>query len=95
MSITRDDFTNSVHRNTKLPKKQSKELIDAAMELIKSALASGKDVLISGFGKFEVRDKASRNGRNPQTGEALTLRARRVVTFKPSGVLKGKLNGRA
>ena len=93
MSITRDDLTDSVHRTGELPKKQSRKLVDTAMELIKSTLASGEDVMISGFGKFEVREKAARNGRNPQTGEALTLRARRIVTFKPSGVLKGKLNG--
>jgi len=95
MSITRDDLADSLHRGMKLPKKQSKELVDKALELIKSTLASGEDAMISGFGKFEVWDKAEGNGRNPQTGEALTLRARRIVTFKPSGVLKRKLNGQS
>ena len=63
--------------------------------MIKSALESGEDVLIGGFGKFEVRDKAARTGRNPQTGEELVLDARRIVTFKPSGKLREKLNGGA
>jgi len=67
--------------------------VETSLEFIKSTLASGEDVLISGFGKFEVRDKGSRRGRSPQTGEALTLDGRRVVTFKPSGVLRKKLNG--
>ena len=65
--------------------------MDSTLELIKGTLVSGEDVLISRFGKFEVREKAARRGRNPQTGGELTLGARRVVTFKSSGVLKGKL----
>lgn len=93
MSLTRDDLAESVQRNTRLPKTQARTLIDVALEIIKSTLASGEDVLISGFGKFEVREKAPRRGRNPHTGDDLTLEARRVVTFKPSGVLRRKLNG--
>ncbi len=68
--------------------------VEALLELIKSELESGEDILISGFGKFYVRDKPTRRGRNPQTGEELTLESRRLVTFKPSGVLRRKLNGR-
>ena len=94
MSLTRETLTESVQRNTLIPKKRSKELVDSTIDLIASTLASGEDLMISRFGKFEVRDKGSREGRNPHTGESLTLDARRTVTFKPSGVLKGKVNGR-
>lgn len=93
MSLTRDDLTDSVQKATRHSKSRSKELVDSTLELIKGTLASGEDVLISGFGKFEVRDKPTRRGRNPQTGGELTLDARRVVTFKCSGVLRRELNG--
>jgi integration host factor subunit alpha len=61
--------------------------------LSKNSLISGSDLLLSGFGKFNVRDKNSRRGRNPQTGDELTLDSRRVVTFKPSGILRNIING--
>jgi integration host factor subunit alpha len=61
--------------------------------LSKETLISGSDLLLSGFGKFNVRDKKTRRGRNPQTGDDLMLDARRVVTFKPSGILRDKVNG--
>lgn len=93
MSITRDDLAKSVWNVTGFPKKRSKELMDSTLELIKDTLTSGEDVMVSRFGKFEVRGKGSRRGRNPQTGENLMLYARRVVTFKPSGKLREKLNG--
>jgi len=93
MSLTKNELIHSVSEIAGIKKTQAKLAVDTALELIKSTLASGEDVLISGFGKFEVRKKASRRGRNPQTGEALTLDAGRIVTFKPSAVLKGKLNG--
>ena len=63
------------------------------LEIIKSSLESGESILISGFGKFEVKDKHKRKGRNPQTGDDLMLDPRRVITFKCSGVLKDKMNG--
>jgi integration host factor subunit alpha len=65
------------------------------LEIIKSTLESGEDVLISGFGKFEVKEKNARRGRNPQTGSDLMLGARRVVIFKCSGVLREKMNGKS
>ena len=68
-------------------------MIETLLENIKSTLESGEPVLISGFGKFEVKDKKTRRGRNPQTGDDLMLGARRVVTFKCSGVLREKING--
>jgi len=91
MSVTKDELAESVWNVTGFPKKRCKDLVDSILELIKRALESGEDVLISGFGKFEMREKSARRGRNPQTGGELTLEARRVVTFKCSSVLRGKL----
>ena len=68
------------------------EIIEILLELIKAKLAGGEDVLISGFGKFSVRKKRERRGRNPATGEDMMLDARRVVTFKCSGQLREKIN---
>ncbi|MGD8389846.1 MAG: integration host factor subunit alpha [Desulfobacteraceae bacterium] len=93
MSITKQKLTESVFEQCGIRKREAVRTVESLMEMIKSALESGEDVLISGFGKFCVNEKASRRGRNPQTGGDLTLDARRIVTFKPSGVLKGKLNG--
>jgi integration host factor subunit alpha len=73
-------------------KKRSAEVVESLLDIIKSALASGDDVLMSGFGKFCVKDKIARRGRNPATGEDKLLRARRVVTFKCSGKLRKRLN---
>jgi integration host factor subunit alpha len=77
---------NGYHRN------QAVELVETLLELIKSKLVSGEDVLISGFGKFCVNDKRERRGRNPATGDSMMLRQRRVVTFKCSGQLRDKVN---
>ena len=75
-------------------KNKSIELVGSLLEIIKSTLESGEDILISGFGKFCVKDKNERRGRNPQTGEDKMLGARRVVIFKCSGVLRDKINGK-
>ena len=72
---------------------QAREAVEALLKIMKSSLENGDNVLLSGFGKFSVKDKRPRKGRNPQTGEELILDARRVVTFKPSGRLKDKING--
>ena len=77
-----------------MPKSRSSELVGALLEIMKTTLASGEDVLISGFGKFCVKDKTDRRGRNPSTGENIMLEARRIVTFKCSRPLKRKLNGK-
>jgi integration host factor subunit alpha len=74
-------------------KNQSSEVTETLLEVIKRTLASGEDVLVSGFGKFCVNKKAKRKGRNPATGEEMMLNPRRVVTFKCSGKLKRKING--
>ena len=74
-------------------RKESVDITETLLEIIKSTLGSGDDVLISGFGKFCVKEKAERKGRNPATGEDAVLPARRVVTFKCSGKLREKVNG--
>ena len=93
MSLTKDDIVKALAKENGYLLKQSIELIETLLELIKSSLASGEDVLISGFGKFCVNEKRQRRGRNPATGEDMMLAARRVVTFKCSGQLRDKING--
>ena len=91
MTLVKEDLIESLYNQAEISKQESKALVDNVFELIKKSLESGEDVLISGFGKFIVREKASRRGRNPATGGDLTLDARRVVVFKSSGVLREKV----
>jgi integration host factor subunit alpha len=93
MSLTREAITRSVFDRLDLSKTETARAVEAAFEIIKKSLENGEDVLISGFGKFCVKDKGKRRGRNPGTGEELILAERRVVTFKCSTVLKRKPNG--
>ncbi len=92
MTLTKADLIEKISLNG-LSKKQSPEVMENLLEIIKQTLESGEDVLISGFGKFCVKNKSRCRGRNPSTGEELYLDARRVVTFQCSGVLKDKING--
>ena len=92
MALTKDDIVKALAKENGYPLNQSRELIETLLQLIKSSLASGEDVLISGFGKFCVNEKRQRRGRNPATGEDMILAARRVVTFKCSGHLREKIN---
>ena len=94
MSLNKDSLAEIISGKYGLSKKRSTQLIENTLEIIKQRLVEGEDVLISGFGKFCVKDKRERRGRNPARGNELILEARRVVTFKCSSVLKGKLNGR-
>ena len=93
MALTKADIIESVHQQFGFPQKKSTEMVEQLIETIKSTLASGDDVLVSGFGKFCVNDKKERRGRNPATCEDMMLRPRRVVTFKCSGKLRRKING--
>ncbi len=93
MSLTKADLRDKIFTTTDLKRIEATDIIETLLEIIKSTLESGEDVLISRFGKFCVKDKSERRGRNPHTANELTLGARRVVTFKCSGVLKDKLNG--
>ncbi len=91
MAVTKDDIVARVHE-LGFSKKQAVDLVETLIEIMKSTLERGEDILISGFGKFCVKSKKPRRGRNPATGEDLMLRARRVITFKCSGKLRNKIN---
>ena len=93
MALTKADIVEAVQKETGFTKHFSTELIESTLEIIKSKLASGENVLVSGFGKFCVKEKKERRGRNPATGGDLTLRPRRVVTFRCSGKLRKKIDG--
>ncbi|MBW2610301.1 MAG: integration host factor subunit alpha [Deltaproteobacteria bacterium] len=94
MTVNKAEVINSIYIQCGFSKNKSTVLIETILEIIKSSLQCGEDVLISGFGKFCVNKKSRRRGRNPATGDDLTLEARRVVTFKCSGVLRDKMNGK-
>ena len=91
--MTKADIIESVYEKVGFSKKESAELVEKVFEAIKDTLSRGEKVKISGFGNFVVRPKNARKGRNPQTGQEILLDARRVLTFKPSLVLKNMLNG--
>lgn len=91
MALTKNDIVTKVHE-LGFTKKKSIDVIESLLEIIKSELEDGEDVLISGFGKFCVKEKKKRRGRNPATGADLILRKRKVVTFKCSGKLRQKIN---
>jgi len=93
MALTKVQLVESIYNQIDFTQKRSSEIVETLLEIIKSTLASGKDVLISGFGKFCVKQKAERRGRNPATGEDLMLAPRKVVTFKCSGKLRDRING--
>ena len=93
MALTKADIIQNINQELGFPQKKSNESVEQLIETIKSTLASGEDVLVSGFGKFCVNDKKERRGRNPATGDSMMLRPRRVVTFKCSGKLRRKVNG--
>ena len=92
MALTKSDIVTVVHE-LGFTKKKSVDVIESLLEIIKKALETNEDVLISGFGKFCVKQKGKRRGRNPATGQDLILKKRRVVTFKCSGKLRNKING--
>jgi integration host factor subunit alpha len=95
MTLTREHIAVSLQSRLGGSKPESSRYLESVLSLIKRSLAGGDDVLISGFGKFTVQQKAARRGRNPATGEDMSLAPRRVVTFKCSALLKEKLNGKA
>jgi integration host factor subunit alpha len=92
MTHTKAHIVNSIRNQLGLPKTRSAELMESLFKIIKKRLEQGEDVLISGFGKFCVKDKSERRGRNPSTGEDLMLEARRVVNFRCSPVLRNRMN---
>ena len=94
MTLTKAHIIESVSAKNAYSKMKSANLVESALEIVKSTLAAGEDVLLSGFGKFCVNEKHERKGRNPETGNSMTLHARRVVTFRCSSALRTKMNRR-
>ena len=92
MALTKAAIIDTIHSDLGLPRKNCVDMVEILLEIIKSRLASGDDVLISGFGKFCVKEKRARRGRNPATDEEMMLDSRRVVTFRCSGKLREKIN---
>lgn len=90
--MTKADIAEKIQAGTGMTKKESSELLEAVFSTIKATLESGEKLKISGFGNFEVKKKADRRGRNPQTGETIIIPARQVLTFKPSTVLRQAIN---
>jgi integration host factor subunit alpha len=93
MALTKIQIVEAVQNQTGFTNNRSSELVETLLEIIKSTLASGEDVLVSKFGKFNVNHKNERRGRNPATGEDMMLESRKVVTFKCSKTLRGRING--
>ncbi len=92
MPLTKASLVQALFEREILSKAEAARAVDTVFHLLKQTLAGGEDVLISGFGKWVVREKKERRGRNPQTGKDLTINARRVVTFRASGVLRRHIN---
>jgi integration host factor subunit alpha len=90
--MTKADIAEKIQDGTGLTKKDSAEIMESVFSIMKETLVSGEDLKISGFGKFVVKKKADRRGRNPVTGEEMTIVARRILTFKPSPLLKKAVN---
>ena len=91
MTLTKSEIVDDLTKS-EVTRKQATDILENLLELMKNTLANGEDVLISGFGKFNVRDKRKRRGRNPATGDDLILSERKVVTFSCSPVLREKIN---
>jgi integration host factor subunit alpha len=90
--MTKADIAEKIRDKANLSKKESTEMLEAILSILKNTLESGEILKIYGFGSFVVRQKADRRGRNPQTGKAITIEGRRIVKFKPSDVLRSALN---
>ncbi|MGA2333073.1 MAG: integration host factor subunit alpha [Syntrophales bacterium] len=93
MALTKIDLVDMIYNELDMPKKKCIDLVDSFFDIIKDELALGNDVMVSGFGKWSVKQKGPRIGRSPQTGEKITIDARRVVTFKSAPPLRSIVNG--
>ena len=91
--LTKADLADALYATVELDKHKAAQIVEDYIEIIKDSLAKDGKVMLSGFGAYEVRSKPARLGRNPQTGDAITLRARKVVKFKPSQLLRKAING--
>ncbi len=90
--MTKADLANKIHDQFGFTKRQAAEHVETLLSLMKETLESGEKIKIAGFGNFEIKQKLDRRGRNPQTGESITIGARKVLLFKPSQVLRGAVN---
>ena len=90
--MTKADIVEKIHTTTGLSKKDSGEMLESVFAIMKESLEAGESIKVSGFGNFEVKQKDARRGRNPQTGETITIEARKVLTFKPSTLLRQAVN---
>jgi len=90
--MTKADITEKIYSQLGFSKKESSDLLEGILSIMKSTLEDGEKIKIAGFGNFEIKQKKDRIGRNPMTGEALTIEARRVLTFKPSMLLRQAIN---
>lgn len=95
MTLTKAELIDSVYEKVGFSKKEAADLVELVFENMKEELCKGDSIKISGFGKFRVRQKKSRMGRNPQTGEAMEISARKVLTFTPSRILRDGINGKS
>jgi integration host factor subunit alpha len=94
MALTKADLIERIRSTNDLTKAQSTDIVETTIDIVKDTLSSGDDVLISGFGKFRVKQKTERKGRNPATGDDMMLTPRKVVTFKCSGKLRERINSK-
>jgi integration host factor subunit alpha len=92
MVLTKHDIINALYTEMGINKKESARIVESFFDIIKEELAKGNDVMISGFGRWSVRNKRARPGRNPQTGERITIESRNVTTFKSSSILREEIN---
>lgn len=90
--MTKADIVERIQANTGFSRKDSSDMMESVLNIIKETLASGEKLKLAGFGNFEVKQKRDRKGRNPQTGETITIQARRILTFKPSHLLRSAIN---
>ena len=94
MTLTKAIIAKAISKKMSYTNKESLEMLDSLLEIMKQTLESGEDVLISGFGKFSVKEKMERKGRNPQNGQPMMIAPRKVLTFKCSGKLRDRINGK-
>jgi integration host factor subunit alpha len=92
MAMTKADIARNISENLDCSWKESTDIVESVLDIIKDTLVGGESVMISGFGIFELKNKRTRRGRNPQTGESISISARRVLTFKPSPILRRAMN---
>lgn len=90
--MTKADIAERIQSNTGMSKKESLEMLEGVFSIMKKTLEAGEKIKVTGFGNFEVKQKNNRKGRNPQTGDSITIEARKILSFKPSMVLKAAIN---